>query len=438
MGDVRRGWIASPIGFRDARLESADFSAAMALAVAGIPALLIGAELVGIGLDFAQLPIAVPLGAIIGAGIVGMIGRQAAASAAPGAFLLRAPLGSIGAAVFNLARLTLTLSWATLIVDIAGGWIESALAPLGLALPDYAPAAIVAILAAILFFNGFAWSIDFIRRRMFPFVIVLTLVVVWRLLTQSDPIGGQPLRGGFLEAVDAVLGLAILWSAFAGDAGGHGQREEETASGLGLGYAIATLAFVLAGAVVSRAGEFDAIASLGGGMIGAILLLLWVPVMEIDGAGGLLASSTVSMQTLLRGIPPAAGILLAAAGAAAGSILLDPELIRRVITTATLVVAPALAVLLVDCLVIRPGGYHSDELFRWKGEYGWFNLRGVAAWVGGAAVGLWLRPDLGLIPAGPEGLPALLLGMIAAATIFWPLSQLGQRRRSRITGMRGF
>jgi purine-cytosine permease-like protein len=438
MGDVRKGWSASPIGFRDARLEASDFSAAMALVVAGIPALLIGAELVGIGLDLAQMIIAVPLGAIIGGGMIGLLGRQAAASAAPGVFLLRAPLGSIGAAFFSIARLALTVSWAAVIVDVAGGWIASAVSSIGLPMPDYAGPLIVAVLAVLLFFNGLAWSFDFIRRRMFPLVIVLTLIVVWRLLTRSDPVGGEPLEGGFLEAVDAVVGLAVLWSALGSDAGGHGQREEETASGLGLGYAIATIAFVLAGAAVSRVGELDAIASLGGGIIGAVLLLFWVPVMEIDGAGGLMATSVVSLQSLLRRIPPTFGLLLAGAAAVAGAIFVDPELVRRVISIATVVVAPALAVLLVDALLVRPGGFHSDELFRWRGEYGTFNVRGIAAWVVGTGLGLWLRPDLGVLPSGPRGLPAILLGMIAAVAVFWPLSLLGQRRRSQVIGMRNF
>jgi len=438
MAEVRKGWSTSPIGFRDARLESSHFSAAMALVVAGIPALLVGAELVSAGLDFAQLIIAVPLGAIIGGAIIGLLGRQAAASAAPGAFLFKAPLGSLGALLFNLARLVVTLAWAVLVLDIASGWVDSALADFGLSAPPYLVPAVIATLAVVMFANGFAWSLDFLRRRMFLVGIGLTLIVVWRLLNRSDPVGGVPVRGGFLEAVDAVLGLAILWSAVGADAGGHGQREDDTASGLALGYAVATLAFVLAGASLTRGGGLDAVTSLGGGIIGAALLLLWVPVMEVDGAGSLLASSTVSLQAIVRPLPAVVGLPLVGAATVVGAELLSGEVVRLLINIGTLVVAPALAVLLVDSLVIRPGGYRSDDLFRWRGDYGLVNLRAIAAWLVGIALGLWLRPDLGLLQGGLDGTPALLIGMAASAVVYWPLAALGRRRQSLVYGLRRF
>ena len=137
MTDIRKGWSVGPIGFRDARLDSSDFSSAMALFVAGIPSLLIGAELAGSGLGFGQLILAAPIGAILGAAIVGLLGRQAAASGAPGAYLARGPFGSLGGALFNLGRLALTLVWAALVIKIAAGWVETALSAFNVAIPEY-------------------------------------------------------------------------------------------------------------------------------------------------------------------------------------------------------------------------------------------------------------------------------------------------------------
>jgi purine-cytosine permease-like protein len=410
----------------------------MAMAVAGIPALLVGAELFGQGLDFAQLIIVVPLGAIAGGAIVGLVGRQAAASAAPGAFLFRAPLGSIGAALFNLSRLALTLAWATLILSVASRWLQSALINFDLRLPDYVSSGIVALLAIALFFNGFSWTFDFLRRRLFVLVIVLTLIVVWRLLNRSDPTGDEPLTAGFPAAIDGLLGLAIVWSTLASDAGGYGHREDETASGLGFGFAIATLAFVLAGAAVSRVGVLDPVSAFGGGLVGAILLLAWVPVMEIDGTGGLLASTTVSLQSIIRAMPAYVGLILGAGVAIVGSQMLDTSTIRDVISIVTLLVGPAVSLLLVDAWLINPGGYHSDELFRWRGEYGTFNFFGVVSWLAGAALGVWLRPDLGVLPGGPELGPAVLLGMLTSAILYWPLGRLRIRRRTEAAALRRF
>ncbi len=52
--------------------------------------------------------------------------------------------------------------------------------------------------------------------------------------------------------VDAVFGLAILWAVVGGDFGGYGRREEETATGLGYGFIVSGLVFVMAGAALTQ------------------------------------------------------------------------------------------------------------------------------------------------------------------------------------------
>ena len=428
--DIRKGWSVGPIGFRDARLDSSDFSSAMALFVAGIPSLLIGAELAGSGLGFGQLILAAPIGAILGAAIVGLLGRQAAASGAPGAYLSRGPFGSLGGAVFNLGRLALTLGWAALVIKISAGWVESALATFNVAIPEFVIPGVVALLAGALFFSGVAWTVHLIRQRLFWLVLVLTLIVVWRVLEGTNPVETVTRTESFTGAVDAILGLAVLWAAIGSDAGGYGQREDETATGLGLGFAIGTIAFVLAGAALGQRFGTDlvGISGLGAGVIGAVLLMLWVPVMEVDGAGGLAASASISLQTILGGIPARILLFLVIAASAVGSVLMSYENLRLIADLSGVVIGPALAVILTDCTVVRRGGYASDELFRWRGEYGLINPAGLLAWVIGAFLALWLHPQVAglppLIGSGPDGLPSLLLGMLASALIFGVVGRL--------------
>ena len=77
---IKRGWTRGPFGYRDAQLEGADFTAALTLFVAGIPALLVGADLAARGIGFSQLILAAPIGALLGAAMVGLMGRKASAS----------------------------------------------------------------------------------------------------------------------------------------------------------------------------------------------------------------------------------------------------------------------------------------------------------------------------------------------------------------------
>jgi purine-cytosine permease-like protein len=444
MTEVRKGWAVGPIGFRDARLDSADLSSAMALFVAGIPSLLVGAELAGAGLAFGQLIIAAPLGAILGGGLIGLLGRQAASSGAPGAYLARAPFGSFGALIFNLLRLVLTLAWASIVIQLATNWIESALLSFDLALPPYAIPALLAVLAAILFFNGLAWTVVLIRRRLFWIVLALILIVVWRFVEGSDPTAAVPGTQSFVGALDGVIGLAVLWAAVGADLGGYGQREDETATGLGFGFAIGALAFILAGAALGQrvGANLENMSGLGAGAIGAVLLILWVPLMEVDGTGGLVASSGMSLQTVLEIIPTRFWLVLSAAAAGAGAVFVDQNALRDAADLAAVVLGPAMAVVVVDAYLVRPGGYSSDELFRWRGDYGLVNPAGLLAWVVGAAVALWLHRGVAglspLIGSGPEGLPPLLLGMVASGLVFLVVGRLIVGGRSETYQMRSF
>jgi cytosine/uracil/thiamine/allantoin permease len=133
---------------------------------------------------------------------------------------------------------------------------------------------------------------------------------------------------------------------------------------------------------------------------------------------------------------------LSAAAAGAGAVFVDQNALRDAADLAAVVLGPAMAVVVVDAYLVRPGGYSSDELFRWRGDYGLVNPAGLLAWVVGAAVALWLHRGVAglspLIGSGPEGLPPLLLGMVASGLVFLVVGRLIVGGRSETYQMRSF
>lgn len=446
---LKKGWTRGPFGYRDAQLEGADFTAALTLFVAGIPALLVGADLAARGIGFGQLILAAPIGALLGAAVVGLMGRKASASGAPSVYLSRPAFGSLGAVPLTLVRLVLTVAWGAVILSVAGEWLSGAVATLGFSLPEVVGPLLVAVMGALLLTAGPAWMVHaFLRRRLFAIAVVVVVIAAWRVLDGTAGDQGQPVIGGFLNSVDEVFGLALLWLTVGGDIGGYGHREEETATGIGFGFAVASLVFVLGGAsIAARLGGFPLdLSVLGAGILGAVVALLWVPLMETDGFGGLAASGGFALESLVPAIPPLALAVLAAAGSVVAAILIPLEDLRSWAALASVLFAPAVGIILADAYILRPGSYMADHLYMWRGEYGLLNLAGVLSWVVGGLAALWIRP-LGppfvvdtitpLLGRGSPGLPVLLIGVVGTGILYLGLGWVVLRRRAGVSRPRG-
>ncbi len=447
MADIHMGWRRGAIGYRDAQLDSSDFTAAMTLFVAGVPAMLIGSELVQQGVGLGQLILATPFGVLLGALVIGLLGRQAAGSGVPSAYLGRSAFGSLGGMFFSLARLVLTTAWAAITLRVASGWLAASLDTWGLSINRWIAVGIIAALALAAFLPGPVWALaQLLRRRVFLVAIVVLLVATWRVLMGSDPAAAPATTGGFIESVDAVFGLGILWAIVGGDFGGYGRREEETATGLGFGFIVSGLVFVMAGAALTSrlGGPPTDLLLFGAGTVSAVLALIWVPLMEVDGLGGLNTSSSWSVETLVPGIPPRFILVLATAGSVAASVMLEADVLRSMADIALSVLAPALGVLLVDAYVIRGGAHSADELVRWRGDYGWLNPFGFFGWIVGAAITLWLRPKSAVtrdwLPSwpgdGPGGLPGLLIGFGVASLLYFVIGRLVLSASGRVYRLR--
>ncbi|HUO47052.1 MAG TPA: hypothetical protein VM470_09510 [Acidimicrobiia bacterium] len=445
---VRRGWTRGPYGYREAQLESADFTAAMTLFVAGIPSLMIGAELTGIGIGLGQLVLAVPIGALVGAYVVGLIGKKAAAHGSPSIYLARPAFGAIPAALLTVIRLVLTVTWGAIILGVAGSWIQASFAYLGFQLPSSLGPVLAAVVGIVALLAGPVGMVGLLRRWLFWIAVVLTLVAAWLLVNRSSPGIGQVSAGGFFDSVDAVFGLALLWMAVGGDLAGLGQREDDTANGLALGFGVAALLFVLGGAVLAdHLGGFPTdLAVMGTGFALGVLAFVWVPLMESDGFGGLAASGGFALESIVPAVPSL--ILASVAGAASllGAILFPIADLRIWADVAVTLFAPGVGVILADAYVVRRGSYLTDDLFSWRGEYGLFNVAGSTSWLLAAVLAIFLRP-IGppgftdsltrLVGGSRPGVPTLLISLLVGGILYLGLGWLVLRRRVAPYRLRG-
>jgi purine-cytosine permease-like protein len=446
---IRRAWPSGPIGFSAARLESGDFTAAASVTALGLPATLLGATLALGGIPFNQLILAAPLAILLGGFLLGLAGRMASVTGTPGPWLLRPALGSAGSIPVVLSRLALTVGWAALIMQKAGAWAASAFEQMGITV-GADPAIIgLGVLAALLALTGPTFAVTVVMRRwLFWGSILLLFGLAWRLLSMPPGPSTPASNSNFWGAFETLLTLGLIWLPFATDIGARGRREENTGNGLGYGFAVGALLAVWAGgAVLAKTGGLDRLDSLAPGALGGLAVLVWVLVMEVDGAAASGISSAFSLSAIIPKLPGWLGAVFAAVGATSLAVLFSADELSQVIDLALVGAAVGAALFLSDAYLVRGRHYGADDMFRWRGVYGLFNWLGLLCWVLGAGFILWARPVgpapvvefFSGLPGGDLGTsaPWLLVGMAAATGVY---ALTGRRRlggRGRTFKMRG-
>jgi hypothetical protein len=96
--------------------------------------------------------------------------------------------------------------------------------------------------------------------------------------------------------------------------------------------------------------------------------------------------------------------------------------------------------------VLRRGSYFADDLYKWKGEYGFFNVAGVLSWLAGIMVAIAIHPvgppqvtallD-GMLGEGVPGLPVLMIGVLSGGLLYMVLGWIVLRRRAGTYRLRG-
>lgn len=447
-------------------LGNAEMAVLWASVSLGFPALFAGSRLSapeaegGFGFGSVEILLAVVLGAMIGALLLGIAAWASANVAVPGDILLRPSLGRGGSAVVSML-ITLVLV-AVAAVELRTGAVAANDALELAGGPDLAPLgwAFAALVAGAMAWAGLAFVTRVWFRRVAVWIALLSsLVLLWRLWSDTGLASGAG-AGRFMQGVDSVAGMALLLFPLLPMMVRFAGAPSVAASVTTTAYAAPALVLPLLGAAAGVAAGVPADpASVAIGLVGAtggtalaVVLLVWLVTAQMDQPFlyGLAASSWAAGSLDRRG---GRGLVLAllAVAVAVGALIPSGEY-AAVIGFGVAFLVPVASVFLADFYVLRARSYNSDALYARGGTYRPVNFLGVAVVLVGFVLYQWITPTgpfgmddavLRLIPGGrslADRFGDVPPGIITFATTFVLYSGLGRlfvREEvsvSRITG----
>jgi NCS1 family nucleobase:cation symporter-1 len=297
-------WGVRPTTPEVRRLRGLDFAVLWGDLALGLLVLVTGALLVpALGLPEALL--AILLGSALGCIPLALVGRAGAREGVPGMVLLRGVLGTRGSylpTVLNVVQLvgwTAFELWAmALVASSVTGWGDVGF---------YVWLGVATVVCLLLSLGG---PVLVVRRWMERFGLwVLAAAAGWvtfRALTSFDlaELWSRPGTGGlpFGSAVDLVIAMPVSWIPLVADYNRFARSGVSSTAGTYLGYAAGNVWFYTlgallvlgAGSVPSPAGIADGIATLTGGTLVLVVLLVG----ETDEAFADIYSAAVSSQNL--------------------------------------------------------------------------------------------------------------------------------------------
>lgn len=257
--------------------------------------------------------LAIVLGSLIGAGLLGWTARLGCERGLSSAGLMHATYGGAFARLPVLLNIVQLIGWTTfeLVVmrestaAIAQQSFGLALeGPLGLLLTTALWGAVLVLLMA-----GSMLTLvrKFIGRYGLPLVVLSLLWLSWQFGSQLQAQGfasfwNRPGTGGMglLSAMDLVIAMPVSWLPLVADYARHGRSGRAALGGTWLGYAVANIWCYALGVLVASAAApgtqlVTALLLAQGGLIALGLILID----EIDNAYGDVYSGAVSSQSLL-------------------------------------------------------------------------------------------------------------------------------------------
>jgi nucleobase:cation symporter-1, NCS1 family len=411
-------WGVHPTTPEVRRLRGVDFAVLWGDLALGLLVLVTGALLVPV-LGLPQALLAILVGTVLGCIPLALVGRAGAREGVPGMVLLRGVLGTRGSyvpTVLNVVQLvgwTAFELWAMALVAsrVTGG-------PFGEA-SFYLWLGIATLVCLLLSLGG---PVLVIRRWMERFGLwVLAAAAGWvtvRALTTFDlaAVWNRPGEGGlpFGSAVDLVIAMPVSWIPLVADYNRFARSGVSSTAGTYLGYAVGNVWFYAlgallvlgAGSVPSPAGIAEGIATLAGGTLVLVVLLVG----ETDEAFADIYSAAVSSQNFAPRLNQRAAIVaVSAIGAGLAAWLfglpdegvLTYEFFLLLIGS---VFVPLFAVFLANHFLLR-----REE------ERRGVNMAALAAWV------LGFLAYHALTEVGPAGWVSLVKGAAEAVGLPHPL-----------------
>jgi nucleobase:cation symporter-1, NCS1 family len=394
-------------------LRGVDFAVLWGDLALGLLVLVTGALLVP-ALGLPQALLAILLGTVLGCAPLALVGRAGAREGVPGMVLLRGVLGRQGSYLPTVLNIVQLVGW-TAFELWAMGLVASRVAggPFGLWL------GIAAVVCLLLSLGG---PVLVVRRWMERFGLwVLAAAAGWitvRALTTFDlgALWSRPGTGAipFGSAVDLVIAMPVSWIPLVADYNRFARSGVTSTAGTYLGYAAGNVWFYAlgallvlgAGSVPSPAGIADGIASLAGGTVMLIVLLVG----ETDEAFADIYSAAVSSQNVSPRLNQRAAIVAVTAVGVAVAAWLSGLPDEGVLTYEffLLLIGSVFVPLFAVFLAVHLGG-------RRREERSGVDVRAVVAWV------LGFLAYHALTEVGPEGWVAAVRGAADAVGLPHPL-----------------
>ncbi|QIL80469.1 allantoin permease [Diaphorobacter sp. HDW4A] len=261
-------------------------------------------------LSMQQALLAIVLGSLIGAGLLGWVAKIASDSGLASAGLMHTVYGRRFASLPILLNIVQLIGWgtfelvvmrdATVAIGRQSGVMKDAWWPI-LATLIWGGAVVALISGSMVQLVR-----KVIARVALPLVVLSLLWLTWQFLAVAFDLGihviwDRPGQGGMgvMSALDLVIAMPISWLPLVADYARHGKTGQGALRGTWIGYAIANVwcyaLGVLVALVLPSADLVTALLLAQGGLIAVSLILID----EVDNAYGDVYSGAVSTHSLL-------------------------------------------------------------------------------------------------------------------------------------------
>jgi putative hydroxymethylpyrimidine transporter CytX len=382
--------------------------------------------------------LAIVVGAVIGAALLGLGAAAGAREGVPTMVLLRGLLGRRVSYLPTVLNLIQCVGWATFEI-----WVIAEAASRVLDAPRWPFLLAGGALATLMALRPLG-SVKILARyavwAALACVVYLFVEVLTRPLAPIEA-GGA---GSFWTAADIVIALPVSWFPLVADYTRHVRDGRTAFLGTSIGYGAATVAFftlgVLAIAAYSAAG-LDVIGALLAVPLGAVALLVLL-VVEVDEAFANIYSTAVSAQNLAGRLDRRVLALAVGAVATGMAFLLDMASYEPFLFLIGAIFVPLVGVFVVAYFLVPRGAWDTSEsaparwalLVPWLAGFVAYQLTlptffagtgaGWTAWWGQRQAGLGIDPANGW----SASLVSLAVAAALTAVVCLPAILRGRRR----------
>jgi putative hydroxymethylpyrimidine transporter CytX len=382
--------------------------------------------------------LAIAVGAVIGAVLLGLGAAAGALEGVPTMVLLRGLLGRRVSYLPTALNLIQCVGWATFEI-----WVIAEAASRALHAPRWPFVLAGGALATLMALRPLGSVRVLARYAVWAALACVVYLFVEVLSNPLPPVtaGGA---GSFWTAADIVIALPVSWFPLVADYTRHVRTGRTAFVGTSVGYGAATIAFftlgVLAISAYSTAG-LDVIGALLAVPLGAIAILVLL-VVEVDEAFANIYSTAVSAQNLASRLDRRPLALIVGAVATMLAFALDVAAYEPFLFLIGAVFVPLVGVFVVAYFLVPRGSWDTSEsaparpalLVPWLAGFVAYQLTLPTYFAGlGAGWTSWWsqrQSDLGIDPANgwSASLVSLAVAALLTAVVCLPAIVRGQAR----------